>query len=139
MASALYHDALKGLARAKHSGGRLESPDRSARVDNPLCGDEVTMDVSLDGNSVNEVGYRVRGCLLCEASASWIGQHVHGADAATISAVHATVKEMLESGEVTEQPWPDTEVFAPVHQAKSRWRCVLLPFEALEAALADDS
>ena len=139
MPDSLYHDALMALARAEHAGGRLAAPDRTARVDNPLCGDEVTIDLDLADGRVKAVGHRVRGCVLCEAAASWVGLHAPGCDAPTASTVLGEMRMLMEHGELDSARWPDTDVFAPVHRVKSRWRCVLLPLEALEQALAADA
>ena len=46
------------------------APTKSARRDNPLCGDRVTIDVRLDDSGkIAEIAHQVRGCLLCQASA----------------------------------------------------------------------
>lgn len=135
----MYHDALVALARAAHGAGRLPVADGSASVDNPLCGDQVGLDVRVDADGhITQVGHRVRGCLLCEASASWIGEHAPGSDAAQVAAVSAALRSLLADG--TQPPagaalWDGIEVFTPVHATRSRHRCVLLPFEALQAAI----
>ncbi len=67
----LYQDRIVALAKAKTGAGRLAAPTKSARRDNPLCGDRVTIDVKLDGaGRIAEIAHQVRGCLLCQASAS---------------------------------------------------------------------
>jgi nitrogen fixation NifU-like protein len=139
MTESVYQDALVKLARVAHANGRLEQPDRSQRVDNPLCGDEVTIDLKLEGAVVAQVGHKVRGCVLCEASASWIGQHAVGCDEQLANAVLEQMRRLMEEGELDSASWPDTDLFAPVHRVKSRRRCVLLPLEALHQALAQSS
>jgi nitrogen fixation protein NifU and related proteins len=139
MTEPLYRDALVALARAAHERGRLQHPDCSTRVDNPLCGDEVTIDLKLAQGRITQVGHKVRGCLLCEASASWIGQHAVGCDEHLAATVLDEMRILMEQGELDAATWPDTDLFAPVHRVKSRRRCVLLPLEALRQALAQAS
>ena len=139
MTESLYQGALVALARAGHGSGRLDQPDGSTRVDNPLCGDEVTIDVKLDAGRVTQVGHKVRGCVLCEASASWIGQHAVGCDEHVAATVLDEMRMLMEQGEVDSATWPETDLFAPVHRVKSRRRCVLLPLEALHQVLAQTS
>jgi nitrogen fixation protein NifU and related proteins len=123
------------LAKAKTGAGKLSAPTRSARRDNPLCGDRVTIDVRLDGQGrIAEIAHQVRGCLLCQASASALAAVAVGRDAAGIEAVRhdaecAIGRERGESGE----PF---SAFAPVSSYKARHECVLLPFEALRDALS---
>ena len=50
MTDQLYQDRIVALAKAKTGAGKLASPTKSARRDNPLCGDRVTIDVKLDGD-----------------------------------------------------------------------------------------
>lgn len=132
----LYHEAIVALARAAHGEGRLEGATASATVDNPLCGDRVTIDLVRDGSSVAEVGQRVRGCLLCEAAASAIGRRAPGCSGDELAAVSEWVRSMLAGTAAPEDaPWPELALFAPVRDFRSRHVCVTLPFEALEKAL----
>ena len=137
MSEALYQAALVERAHAGRGRGRLPAPDRSVTLDNPLCGDRVTIDLTLQDGRVATVGHQVRGCLLCEASAETIAQHAPGKTAAELAEASAAVAAILKEGAAApEGEWSALAVFAPVHDVKSRRECVLLPFEALEKALA---
>jgi nitrogen fixation NifU-like protein len=135
MSDQLYQDKIVALAKAKTGAGKLDNPTKSARRDNPLCGDRVTIDVRLDGQGkIAEIAHQVRGCLLCQASASALSSVAVGRDAAGITAVRHEAERAIgrEEGEAT-GPFV---VFAPVAAHKSRQECVLLPFEALKDALS---
>ncbi len=139
MSAALYHKQLMALAKRATGAGRLEEYDATARVDNPLCGDEITLDVTLADGHVETFGHRVRGCMLCEASASWMSEHGIGQDADEVARIFTALRALLREGELdnTDGLWPEIEVFAPVHAAKSRHRCVMLPLEALLEVLGE--
>ena len=131
----IYQDRIVALAKATTGAGRLETPTRSARRDNPLCGDRVTIDVKLDGQGrITEIAHQVRGCLLCQASASALSAVAVGRDVAGIAEVRHDAERALgrQAGEAHE---PFT-AFVPVAAHKSRQECVLLPFEALKDALS---
>lgn len=136
MADQLYQAAIVGLARAATGKGRLDRPGGTATVDNPLCGDRVTIDVRLDGDRVAAFGHSVRGCLLCEAAASVIGLHVLGSTRAELAMASDAVGALMKGIASSAPPWPELEAFAPVRAHRSRHNCVLLPFEALAKALA---
>ena len=71
MSDELYQTRIVALAKSKTGAGKLTAPTRSARRDNPLCGDRVTIDVTLDDTGhIAEIAHQVRGCLLCQASAA---------------------------------------------------------------------
>ena len=124
MSDQLYQDRIVALAKTK-----------SARRDNPLCGDRVTIDVRLDDRGrIAEIAHQVRGCLLCQASASALSSVAVGRDKAGIDVLRHDAERAIgrEEGEAAE-PFA---AFAPVKSHKSRHECVLLPFEALAEALS---
>ena len=135
MSDQLYQAQIVALAKAKTGAGKLENTTRSARRDNPLCGDRVTIDVRLDGQGrIAEIAHQVRGCLLCQASASALASVAVGRDAAGIAEIRHDAERAVgrEAGEARE-PFA---AFAPVAAHKSRQECVLLPLEALKDALS---
>ena len=54
----LYHQAILDLARQATGHGRLETPQASVRVDNPLCGDRVTLDLDMADGRVGAFAIR---------------------------------------------------------------------------------
>lgn len=133
----LYQAALVARAKQGRARGRLPSPQRSITLDNPLCGDRVTLDVDLADGRVAKVGHQVRGCLLCEAAAELIAGQAPGKSAADLAGATSAVTSILKEGRPAPAgEWSTLAIFAPVHRVKSRQECVLLPFEALNKALA---
>jgi nitrogen fixation protein NifU and related proteins len=135
MSDQLYQDRIVALAKAKTGAGKLAAPTKSTRRDNPLCGDRVIIDVRLDDTGhITEIAHQVRGCLLCQASASALSSIAVGRDKAGIAAIRHDAERALgrEDGEAGE-PFA---AFAPVKSHKSRQECVLLPLEALQDALS---
>jgi nitrogen fixation NifU-like protein len=127
----LYQEAIVAQAKQATRAGRLGAPDASITLDNPLCGDRVTIDVKLAGGSIVDMAHRVRGCLLCEASASVIGANAIGQTAGTLTAAQRDLWASLDGSSAWNALWPGMEVFAPVAGYRSRHACVLLPLEAL--------
>ncbi len=134
-AAELYQQAIKSLAQSATGHGRLEAPDGAALADNPLCGDRVEMEVKLGDGRVAEVAHRVKGCLLCRAAASAVGVRARGARVDEIERVATQLNEMLERQAPAPEGWRELAAFAPVHGHRSRYGCVLLPFDALVAAM----
>ena len=140
MSDDLYQKAIIDLAKRSREQGRLEEPDRSATVDNPLCGDRITLDLTLDGETVERVGHKTRGCLLCEASAGLIADHAPGQ---TLDALEEKAETLIRSfrdeDQALDELWPSLETLAPARRYNSRLECVTLPFSALSKALKSDS
>lgn len=133
MSEALYHAALVERARTAFGKGRLPDATGSATVDNPLCGDRITIDLAVKDGHVEAIGHQVRGCLLCEAAAATIAEYCRGSSPAELDAMSAAARTLMMEGAL-EPHWQCLEIFRPVHRAKSRRDCVLLPFEALQRA-----
>ncbi|WP_025771987.1 iron-sulfur cluster assembly scaffold protein [Thioalkalivibrio sp. HK1] len=141
----LYQAAMIETARRAGGHGRLSRAQASASVDNPLCGDRVIVDIrtetvsSCDPSSpvrlrrIVEVGHDVRGCLLCEAAAVVLAEQAPGCEIESLLGLHRIIESALRSG--TAFPWSALDLFSPVAAARSRYRCVTLPFEALHEAL----
>jgi nitrogen fixation NifU-like protein len=138
MSDELYHRAILELARQAGRTPRLEAPDASVTVDNPLCGDRITLDLRFADGRVGAVGHKVRGCLLCQAAAAVIAARAPGETSVVLREVAGQVDEAVRKGSATAAGrWPELAAFATVHAHKSRQDCVLLPFEALTQALAE--
>ncbi|MBM3621335.1 MAG: iron-sulfur cluster assembly scaffold protein [Alphaproteobacteria bacterium] len=133
MSQALYQDRIVALAKSKTGAGTLAAPSAKAVRDNPLCGDRVTMEIRLDEHGrIAELAHKVRGCALCEASASALTARAVGHTTDEVAGLRREIDSVL-SGE--SQGTGDFAAFAPVAQHRSRRDCVTLPFEALRAAL----
>ncbi|EME70737.1 Fe-S cluster formation NifU-like protein [Paramagnetospirillum caucaseum] len=128
----LYGEAIKDLAAREPVV--LDGADASATLDNPLCGDRVTLDVRMEGGRVAAIGHRVKGCLLCKAAATLAAGTAPGLGAEGAARLLDQVSNMLKTG--AEPALPALAAFIPVRPHKSRHACVLLPFKALAKVLA---
>jgi nitrogen fixation NifU-like protein len=135
MTEALYQAEIVARARAGAADSRLEPHDARAAVDNPLCGDRITLDLRLDGDRVTALGHRTRGCALCQASAETLRRCIPGQTADTARDARAAVQAYLAGGELPPS-LAAYDAFAPVRDYPSRQSCVLLPLDALADALA---
>ena len=134
MSDELYQARIVALAKSKTGAGKLVAPTKSARRDNPLCGDRVTIDVKVEGGKIAEIAHQVRGCLLCQASAVALATTAVGRDAVGVAELRHDAERAIgrEAGKARD-PF---DAFEPVANHKSRHECVLLPFEALKDALS---
>ena len=133
MSEDLYQQAILDHAKAARGAGRLDDADASVTLDNPLCGDRITIDVKVADGRLEALAHTVRGCALCAAAASVIGGTAIGRKIDDLRDMHTGVAAMLASE--ADPPWPELAAFDPVRDFKSRYECVLLPFEALVEAL----
>lgn len=135
MSTELYHTELVARAREAFGEGRLASAAASITVDNPLCGDRVTLDLEKDEGVVRAIGHEVKGCLLCAAAAATIAQFAPNRSPAALREMATAARALMKEGTPVPEQFAALRVFTPVHASKSRRDCVLLPFEALGKAL----
>ena len=134
--SDLYQTDLLRLAAAADGAGRLDEPRVSATLDNPLCGDCVTMDIRLDGDRITALAHETKACVVCQAASAVIARHAEGLNAEKLAAERAAIDALLKGEEPGEGHWAELDLFRPVARVKSRHACVRLPFRTLEAALS---
>ena len=132
--SDLYQTDLLRIAAAADGAGRLDEPRISATLDNPLCGDRVTMDIRLEGDRVAALAHETKACVVCQAASAVIARHAEGLTAERVAAEKAAVDALLKGEELPAGHWAELDLFRPVARVKSRHACVRLPFLALEAA-----
>lgn len=133
----LYHEAIKHFAEAAHGQGRLAAATGEAKLDNPLCGDRVRIQVAAAAGRIEALAHQTRGCLLCRAAAAVIGLRAPGQDEAAVEAAAAGLEDLLQNGAAAPAGWPELAMFEPARAYPGRHRCILLPFRALLAALAE--
>jgi nitrogen fixation protein NifU and related proteins len=134
MSQTLYQDRIVALAKAKVGAGTRAAPTAKAMKDNPLCGDRVNIEIRVDDQGrIAELAHKVRGCALCEASASALTARAIGHTATEVAELRREIDSVLNGESAGDG---DFAAFAPVAQHRSRRDCVTLPFEALRAALS---
>jgi len=133
----LYQAEILALARQGRAITRLEAPTVSARIDNPICGDRITVDLLVENGRIAAVGAKVQGCALCQAATAIIAEEAVGETVATLEQAGAAMEGYL-AGNVPDDdlPWTRLRNFAPVRAARARHDCVLLPFKATSKALS---
>lgn len=137
MSEALYQAEIVARAKAGQQDTRLDPRDRRATVDNPLCGDRVTVDLKVTGDRIDALGHRTRGCALCQAAAETLRRCIPGHGMAEAQAMRDRIAAFLATAEPLPAAWQSFDVFEPVRAYPSRQSCVLLPLDALVAATGD--
>ena len=134
---ALYQELILDHYRRPRNRGELPGADAAAALRNPLCGDEMAVALALDGEIVREARFAGRGCSLSQASASMMTELVRGRTRREVRDLDRRFRALLrgEGAGVTGELGP-LRAFAGVARLPARHRCALLPWEALERALA---
>jgi NifU-like protein involved in Fe-S cluster formation len=137
MLNEVYNRRILELAGAIPRLGRLAQPHASATAHSKLCGSTVTVDLTMDGDTVTDFAHEVKACALGQASSSIMARNVVGAKAQELRNLRDTVRKMLkESGAPPANgKWADIAVLEPVRDYKARHASTLLTFDAVVDAV----
>jgi nitrogen fixation NifU-like protein len=140
----LYREVILDHYRNPRNREALASPAATAEGVNPLCGDEVTVELELDGNTVTGVSVRGHGCSISQSSASMMSEAIKGKTTEEIAELGHRFRAMLstEDGEIeldAERPGSvlgDLEALQGVKNYPVRIKCASLPWATLQDALS---
>ncbi|GAA0673176.1 Fe-S cluster assembly sulfur transfer protein SufU [Natronoarchaeum mannanilyticum] len=80
MGSDMYRQQILDHYKNPRNYGELEDPTYTHVGENPMCGDEIRMDVALDEESgeIERVAFQGDGCAISQASASMLSSELQG-------------------------------------------------------------
>lgn len=140
----LYQQLILDHAREKHGFGLREGGAAESHQLNPTCGDEVTLRVhrAAAGGRVDGVSWEGQGCSISTASASLLADAVVDLSDAELAERITAFRELMHSKgaiEGDEELLGDAVALAGVSKYVTRIKCAMLPWVALEDALAKSS
>ena len=74
----LYQDTVMEHNRKPRNFRRLEKPSVTVDGFNPLCGDQITLDLTVHDDIITDVGFVGTGCAISNASASLMTEAING-------------------------------------------------------------
>lgn len=131
----LYRDVIIEHYRHPHHAAPLAHADVSAEGLNPLCGDEVRVELRFDGDRVAEGAAWGRGCAISQASASMMTDEIAGLAPDQADRLIAAVEAMLKCGTEPAEDVGDLDALRGVAKFPVRVKCALLPWKVLRDAL----
>ena len=99
----LYQDIILDHGRHPRNFRTIEHPTHFAQGHNPLCGDRVTVYLSLDGDRIADVAFQGRGCAISTAAASLMTEVLKGKTIEDARALFAQFHARVTGGEPAEQ------------------------------------
>jgi nitrogen fixation NifU-like protein len=135
----LYQEIILDHYRAKHHSGLRDPYEAEVHHVNPSCGDEVTLRLHLDGDTVADVSYEGLGCSISQASTSVMSDLVIGrrvTDGLDLHAEFLTLMQGRGTVEPDEDRLEDGIAFAGVAKFPARVKCALLGWSAFKDAAA---
>jgi nitrogen fixation NifU-like protein len=115
----LYAEEILDHYKHPRHFGHLEQPTMTYHDRNPLCGDEITLELKIENGTVADIAYTGHGCAISRAAASMMSEEIIG-------------KSLAELKEWNKDSILD---LLGIEVGPVRIKCALLPLKALKAAV----
>jgi nitrogen fixation NifU-like protein len=135
--SELYQELILDHYRRPRNKGTLAEPTYSVSLNNPLCGDEIDLQLKVEGDVIREARFIGRGCSISQASASMMTQLLKERSVAEALALAARMGAMMQ-GDATaarDKTLGELRALSGVAKFPVRVKCALLPWNALTEAV----
>ena len=126
----LYQTVILDHNRRPRNYHQLPAANRVGSGNNPLCGDEITVYVRLEGDRIADISFQGSGCAISKASASLMTLNLKGKTIAEAEAVSGDVLKLITSGDTKDDEFSDLSALAGVHQFPARIKCATLSWHA---------
>ena len=141
MTDALYQELILDHNRKPKNFRVMENADREVLGHNPLCGDQLTLWLKMDGDRIADVSFQGQGCAISKASASMMTTSVKGKTREEAEAIfdkfHDLVTGKLDEAQAKELG--SLRAFGGVSKFPLRVKCASLAWHTVNAALKGES
>ena len=137
----LYQDVVLDHSRRPRNFKPIEDADRTQEGFNPLCGDRITVYMTLDGDVISDVSFEGSGCAISKASASMMTESVKGKSRTDAEDIFGSFRAMITRQpveDVDRERLGDLEILEGVSAYPTRIKCATLSWHTMHAALAEE-
>ena len=139
--SELYQEVILDHNKNPRNFREIKDADKHADGNNPLCGDQLRVFLSMDGDRVEDVAFIGSGCAISKASASMMTQTVKGKTKSEAEILFTEFRKMVVGEldpENDENHLGKLRIFAGVLEFPARVKCASLSWHTVHAALNDE-
>lgn len=136
----LYQEVILDHNRRPHNFRVIDGATAKQEGFNPLCGDRLTLYLSVDGGVIRDVAFQGSGCAISKASASLMTDALKGKTVAEARELFEQFHAMITSNPgVPAADLGKLSVLAGVREFPTRVKCASLAWHTMKAAVAHDS
>ena len=134
----IYNDLIMEHSMNSYNKKKLEGADYSEIGHNPNCGDEITLELKLNENKIEDMAFTGHGCAISQASTSIMIDTLRGKTIEQAKEIIKTFIEMIKRETTNEEQLKKLEdaiAFKNVSNMPARVKCALLAWHTLEDML----
>ena len=134
--SDLYQEVILDHNKRPRNFRTLDGASHHAEGYNPLCGDRLSLDLQVAGDTIDDIGFQGSGCAISKASASLMTDAVKGQSVAQARQLFERFHRMVTTApDVAVEDLGKLSVFAGVREFPVRVKCASLAWHTLKSAL----
>lgn len=137
----VYNDLIMEHSMNSYNKKQLENPDYEEKGHNPNCGDEITLELKLDGNKIKDLAFLGHGCAISQSSTSIMIDTLKGKTIDEAKEIIKTFIEMIKRETTDEkelEKLEDAIAFRNIANMPARVKCALLAWHTMEDMLNRD-
>ena len=134
----IYNELIMEHSMNSYNKKKLENADYSEVGHNPNCGDEITLELKLDGDIIEDMAFTGHGCAISQASTSIMIDTLKGKTIEEAKEIIKTFIEMIKRETKNEEDLnklEDAIAFRNVSNMPARVKCALLAWHTIEDIL----
>jgi nitrogen fixation NifU-like protein len=134
----LYEELILDHNRHPRNFGLPHGCNYQSHGINPLCGDDITVYLTVEDGVIKEAGFKGHGCAISTASASMMTESLKGKTVDEAEALFKNMHNLLtqENGAAIDlNKFGKLRVLAGVHEFPARVKCATLAWHTMHAAL----
>jgi nitrogen fixation NifU-like protein len=134
---ALYQEVILDHNRKPRNFREIENADRKVEGRNPLCGDQVTVWMKLDGERIGDVSFKGSGCAVSKSSASLMTAAIKGKTVAESRQLFNRFHDMItgKMNDAERTAMGSLAALGGVSKFPLRVKCASLAWHAMKSAL----
>ncbi|HEU0052236.1 MAG TPA: SUF system NifU family Fe-S cluster assembly protein [Longimicrobium sp.] len=133
---AVYQELILKHYRSAPRRGDMDAPDVVITQYNPTCGDDIVLQLRVEGDRIEDVRFKGQGCAISQASASMMSNLLVGRTFAEAEPIMARFRDMIhgDAEAARDKLLGDLRALSGVAKLPRRVRCAMLPWDALDEA-----
>ena len=132
---ALYQEVILDHSKNPKNFHKLDPADCTALGRNPLCGDQFTVYLRMEGDRIADIAFEGQGCAISKSSASMMTQAVKGKTAGEAEVLFDRFHDLVTGKEADPESLGKLAAFRGVSEFPIRVKCASLSWHTLKAAL----
>ena len=137
----LYQDIIMAHNRRPRNFGPVEHPTHKKEGYNPLCGDQIELELKIVGGIVVDVGFTGVGCAISKSSASMMTEEIKGKELEVVESMFEQFRRMItvnDQMDLDADLLGDLEILQGVSRYPARIKCATLAWHTLHSAIEGD-